>query len=103
MHRHYGGIEKMLLSPKMPHGGRDEQDYIEALETVRVNLTEGKKAGAVDFFICGDLNIEFRLDNADDVLHGLDSIEWYGPSVEEAVRIRSPRRKTELVTAFERF
>ena len=48
----------MLLSAKMPHSGRDEEDYIEALETVRATLFEEKKAGAVDFF-------------------GLDSIEWY--------------------------
>ena len=32
----------------------------------------------VDFFIGGDLNIEFRLDNVDEDLHGLDSIDWYG-------------------------
>ena len=49
----------MLLSVCMPHSGRDE-DHIEALETVRSTLTEGKKARAVDFFIGGDLNIEFR-------------------------------------------
>ena len=64
----------MLLSVNMPHSGRDEEDYIEASETVRASLTEG----AVDFFIGGDLNIEFRLDTADDDLHGLDSIDWYG-------------------------
>ena len=51
----------MLLSVCMPHSGRDEEDYIEALETVRATLTEWKKAGAADFFIGGDLNIEFRL------------------------------------------
>ena len=36
----------MLLSV-MRHSGRDRLDYIEALETVRVTLTEGRKAGAV--------------------------------------------------------
>ena len=55
----------MLLSVYMPHSGRDEEDYIEALETVRATLTEGKKAGTVDFTIGGDFNIEFVLDNVD--------------------------------------
>ena len=49
----------MLLSIYIPHSGRDEEDYIEALETVRAALTEGRKAGAVDFFVGYDLNIEF--------------------------------------------
>ena len=39
----------MLLSVYMPHNGRDVDDYIEALETVRDTLTEGRKAGATDF------------------------------------------------------
>ena len=68
----------MLLSANMPHNGCDEEDYIEALETVRATLTEEKKASAVDFFIDGDLNIEFRLDNVNDDLHCLDIIDWYG-------------------------
>ena len=71
----------LLLSVYMPQRGRDEEDYIEALETVRATLIEGKRAGAVDFFI-GDLNIELRLDNTGGDLQGLDSIEWsgmYGP------------------------
>ena len=53
-------------------------DYIEALESVRATLTEEKRAGAVDFFIGGDLNIELKLDIADDEHQALDSIEWYG-------------------------
>ena len=53
-------------------------DSIEALESVRATLTERKRAGAVDFFIGGDLNIEQKLDIADDEHPGLDSIEWYG-------------------------
>ena len=71
----------MLLSVCSPCSGRDE-DYIEALETLRAILTEGKKEGAVAFFIGGDLNIEFRLDSTDGDLQGSDSIEWnemYGP------------------------
>ena len=40
--------------------------------------SEARKAGAVDIFIGDDLNIEFRLDNVDDDLHGLDSIDSYG-------------------------
>ena len=54
----------LLLSVSMPHSGRDEEDYIEALETVRATLTEGRETEATDFFIGGDLNIEFRLDTA---------------------------------------
>ena len=41
----------MLLSVFVPHSGCDEVDCIEALETVRVTLTGGKRAGAVDFLI----------------------------------------------------
>ena len=68
----------MLLLVCMLHSGRDEEDYIEALVTVRSTLTESRKAGAVDFFIGGDINIELRLGSAREDLHGLDSIEWYG-------------------------
>ena len=45
----------------MPLSGRDEEDYIEAVETVRATLIEGRRAGAVVFFIH----------------QGLDSIKWY--------------------------
>ena len=55
----------------LPHSGRDEEDYIEALETVRTILVEGRKAGAVDFFIGGDMNILLKLPKED--LHGFDS------------------------------
>ena len=50
----------MLLSVCMPHSGRDEEDYIEALETVRATLTEWKKAGAADF-IGSDQTVEMIL------------------------------------------
>ena len=46
----------MLLSVRMPHSGRDEEDYIEAV--ARTTLTEGKKAGAGDFFIGCDFGLE---------------------------------------------
>ena len=68
----------VLLSVYMPHSGRDKEDYIEALETVRTILAEGRKAGAVDFFIGGDINIELGLGNAGEDLNGLDSMKWYG-------------------------
>ena len=35
-------------------------------------------AGAVDFYIGGDVNIKMRFGNADEDLQGLDSIERYG-------------------------
>ena len=73
----------MLLSVYMPHSGCDEVYYIEALESVKVTLTEGKGAGAVDFFIGGDLNVELKLDTADGEHQGLDSIELYGMYVPE--------------------
>ena len=41
----------MLLSVYMPHIGRDEVDYIEALELVRATLMEGKRMGAIDFLL----------------------------------------------------
>ena len=50
----------MLLSVYMPHSGRDEEDDIGALGTVRATLTEGRQAGAIAFFIGGDINIELR-------------------------------------------
>ena len=67
-----------LLSVYMPHSGGDEVDYIEALESVRDTLMEGKRMGAVDFFIGGDLNIELKLCLTGDEHRGLNRIEWYG-------------------------
>ena len=34
----------MLLSVYVPHSGRDEVDYIEALESVRATLAEGRES-----------------------------------------------------------
>ena len=65
----------MLLSVCLPHSGRDEVDDI---ETVRNVMTEGRMAGAVDFYIGGDINVDVRLGDADEDLQGLDSIVWYG-------------------------
>ena len=48
----------MLLSVNLPHRGRNDVDFIEALEGVRATFVEGKRMGAVEFFIGGDLNIE---------------------------------------------
>ena len=53
----------------------DEEDYIGAFETVRIILTEGRKAGGVDFYTGGDVNIELKLGNANEDLHCLDNIE----------------------------
>ena len=68
----------VVLSVYLPHSGHDEEDYIEALETVRATLTDGKKAGAVDFSVGGNIDIELMLGNAGEDLQGLDSIEWNG-------------------------
>ena len=51
----------MLLSFYMPHSRYDGVDYIETSESVRAILTDGKREGAVDFFIGGDL-IEHRIE-----------------------------------------
>ena len=40
MHRHH--INDVAFRKYMPHSGRDDEDYIEALETVRATLTEGR-------------------------------------------------------------
>ena len=58
----------MLLSVCMPHSGRDEVDYIEALVSLRVTLTERKREGG--FCIGGDLNLELKLDVDDDEHRG---------------------------------
>ena len=55
----------------MPHSGRDEEDDIEALQAARTTLIEGRKAGAVDFFLGGENKIELRLGFAGEDLHGL--------------------------------
>ena len=55
---------------------RDEVDYIEALEAVRAVLVEGRRMGAVDFFIGVDVNID--LSCVADGHRGPGSVEWYG-------------------------
>ena len=64
-------------------------------------LTEGKREGAVDFFNDGDLNIELKLDIADDEHRGLWTV-FNGTgctslSAEEAVRIPLLMRKIEVI------
>ena len=96
----------MLLSVYMPHSGRDEDDYIEALETVRATLTEGRKASAVDFFVGGDINIELKLGSAGED-HSLDSTEWcglYGPECkggeEDVITKEKKIRLSQLLKEF---
>ena len=96
----------MLLSVHQPHSGRDEVGYTEALEVVRATLVEGKRMGAVEFFIGGDLNIELKLCLADDEHRALDSIEWYkmyGPACEgTADDIIAYEKKIEMEPVIER-
>ena len=68
----------MILSVCLPHSGFDEEDYFATLEAVRNIVDEGKKLGAVDFFIGGDFDIELKLEPGDEDLQGLDGIDWYG-------------------------
>ena len=67
------------MSPCLCHSGRREEDCIEAPQTAKATLTEGRKAGAFDFFAGGDVNIELKLGNAGEDLHGLGSVEWHRP------------------------
>ena len=50
--------------------GHEEEDHIEALETVRNVMTEGRMAGVVDFYIGGDINIQMTLGNIGEDLQG---------------------------------
>ena len=45
---------------------------------MRIILVKDRVAGAVEFYIRDDINIELRLGNADKDVQGLDSIEWCG-------------------------
>ena len=57
----------------------DEEESIVELELVKIIITKGKKMGAKDFFIGGDLNIELKMESSwEDEFRGLDSLDWYG-------------------------
>ena len=62
----------------MSHSGHDEEDCIATLEAVRNNMNEGRKLGAVDFYIGGGINIELKLEDTGENIRGLDGIDWYG-------------------------
>ena len=68
----------MILSVYLQHSGFDEEDYFATHEAVRNIMDEGKRSGAVDFFIGEDINIELKLELGDEDLQGLDGIDWYG-------------------------
>ena len=68
----------MILSVYLPHSGHDEEDYIATLEVVRCTMDEGKKMGAMEFFIGGDINVELKLEPDHEDFQGLDGINWYG-------------------------
>ena len=78
-------VSTMLLSVYMPQCGRDEVDYIEALESVRRTLMEGKREIAED---------EYR---------GQDSIEWYGMYGSECKGGPDDIQKKEVVPVIQRF
>ena len=52
----------------------NEEDYFATLEAVRNIMDEGKKLGAVDSFIGGDINIELKLEPGDEGWRGRDHI-----------------------------
>ena len=62
----------------MPHSRRDEEDCIETLEAVRRIVNEGKKMGAEDFNIGGDINIELKMKTSGEDVQELDGVDWYG-------------------------
>ena len=62
----------------MSHSGHDEEDCIATLEAVRNNMNEGRKLGAVVFYIGGGINIELKLEDNGENIRGLDGIDWYG-------------------------
>ena len=68
----------MILPVDLPHSGYDEEDYFATLEAARDIMGEGKKLGAVDFLIGGDINIELKLELGDVDLQGLNGFDWYG-------------------------
>ena len=98
----------MILSVYLSHSGYDEEDYFATLEAVRDITGEGKKLGAVDFFIGGDINIELKLEPGDEDLQGLDGIDWcgiYGPEYlggnEDAITYEKKCRWLQLLRDFD--
>ena len=66
----------MVLSVYMPHGFFAARRT--TLELVKMIMEEGKALGTKDFLIGWDLKI--KLDGAGLEFHGLNSLDWYGPS-----------------------
>ena len=59
--------------------GNGMEDYVTALEGVRVVMEEGKAMGAKDFFFTGgDHNIDRKLEGGSEDSEGPDSTDWYG-------------------------
>ena len=48
------------------------------LEAMRRIINEGRKMGAGDFYIGGDIIIELKLETCGEDLQGLDGIDWHG-------------------------
>ena len=88
----------MLLSVYMPHSGGYEDDLIEALSVVRNIMTEGRMAGAVDFYIGGDINIQMKLGNTGDERYGMYGPECRGGS--EVVITHEKLRWLQLLKEF---
>ena len=98
MHRKYVGINDVAFSMYAAQW-RDEEDYIEALETVKATLASWR-AGAVHFFIAGDVNIELRPGSAEEDLHGLDSFERRGLGREDVITNEKKLRWLQLLKEF---
>ena len=64
----------MILSGYLPHGGY----YVTVLHDIRVIMEEGRALGAQDFFICGDISIELKLDANGQDSECWDSTDWHG-------------------------
>ena len=93
----------MLLSVCVPHSCRDEEDHIRGAGDCVNIMTEGKMAGAVDFNIRGDINIEMKLGGTGEDLQGLTSLTGIvckDPNAEEEGIMSSHTRKLRLLKDF---
>ena len=76
----------MIWFVYVTHSGFDEEDCFATLEAVRNIMDDGKKLGAVVFFICGDINIDLKLELGDEDLQEVDGIDWYGSHGPDCLR-----------------
>ena len=97
-------VEIMVKQPYMPHCGYGEEDYVTALEVVRVIMEEGMAMGAKDFSICSDLNTELKFEGGSEdceVSTVLTGMVFLCVNAVEVVQTPSPKRKLTSVAFIE--